>query len=96
MEDILEWRAYWKGKKILVDGMRVKHYYALGMLLQVKKQDLMTGILRRMGFTPHVKNPYLFQKYRSGKEPVIWFHKTFRPDSNYLDFSASNGNLVRT
>ena len=89
LQDVAAWHAVRKGSKIQIDGMAVNNHKALAALLQTPFQSLVK-ILGRMGFTPHVPNPYQWKKYRNNEQPVIFFHKTFRPDSNPFDFSTGN------
>mmetsp|Transcript_28037 Transcript_28037/g.47509 ORF Transcript_28037/g.47509 Transcript_28037/m.47509 type:complete len:138 (-) Transcript_28037:617-1030(-) len=90
LKDIIAWHAVrqGKGKEIKIDGIVVKHPGALQLLLQLKEFSMVSKTLTYMGFTAHVSKPYKTPKYRSGEEPVIWYHDSFRPNSNYLDFST--------
>ena len=87
LQHVAAWHAVRKGSKILIDGMAVNNYKALAALLEVPTRGL-GGKLTNMGFTPHVSHPYKKTKYKNCEQPVIYYHKTFRPDSNPLDFSA--------
>ena len=88
LQHVAAWHAVRKEGKILIDGMVVNNHKALAALLEIPLKNL-CGKLANMGFTPHVPNPYKWKKYKSDEEPVIFTHKTFRPDSNPLDFSTT-------
>lgn len=89
LQDVAAWHAVRKEGKILIDGMAVNNHKALAALLEIEPPTNLVGKLSNMGFTPHVNRPYKYKKFQNGEEPVIFFHKTFRPDSNPLDFSAA-------